>query len=70
MSNDIFCKSEDGVPREQQTNSVYSIPFKDLEQVDIRQTKCQFGTHFKEHQKNKLSFVGTCLENQPYNWVE
>ena len=53
MSNDIFCKSEDGVPQEQQTNSVYSIPFKDWEQVDMKQTKRQFGTHFKDHQKEK-----------------
>ena len=56
MSNDIFCKSEDGVPQEQHTNSVYSITCKDLEHVDTKQTKCQFGTHFKDHQK-------VCLAN-------
>lgn len=53
VSNDIFCKSEDGVPREKQTSSVYSIPFKEWEQVDMKQSKRQFGTHFKDSQKEK-----------------
>ena len=68
-------KPSDPVASEQRTDSVYSIPNKDCEHVYSGETKRQFDTRFEEHRKavflcKKLSLVGTCWPNQPYNWVE
>ena len=52
----IFSKPNDHLPREQWTDSVYSIPCKDCEHIFIRQTKCRFGRCLKEHQK--VVFIG------------
>ena len=52
------------------------IPYNDCDNEYIGQTKRQFGTRLKEHQKSgfslqkgKFSFIGAYLPNQPYNWV-
>ena len=53
----IFSKPKDHVPREQWTDSVYSIPYKDFKHVYIRQTKRQFGTCLEETTKRQSFFV-------------
>ena len=45
----IFAKPKDPITKEQQTDDIYSIPWNDCDNQYIRQTKCQFGTRFKEH---------------------
>ena len=47
----IFAKPKDSVTKEQQTDVIYSIPCKDCDNEYIRQTKRQFDTRLKEHQK-------------------
>ena len=47
----IFAKPTDPVTKEQLIDAVYSIPCNDCNNERIGQTKCQFGTHLKEHQK-------------------
>ena len=42
----IFSITKDHVPREQRTDYIYFIPWKDCEHVYIAQTKRQFGTRF------------------------
>ena len=66
----------DPVTKEQRTDAIYSIPCNDCDNEYIGQTKRQFGTRLKEHQKvvfslqkGKFSFIGAYMPNQPYNWV-
>ena len=47
----IFAKPKDPVMKEQRTDTIYSIPCNDCDNEYIGQTKCQFGTWLKEHQK-------------------
>ena len=47
----MFAKPTDPVTKEQLIDAVYSIPCNDCNNERIGQTKCQFGTHLKEHQK-------------------
>ena len=47
----IFAKPKDPVTKEQRTDAIYSIPFNDCDNEYIGQTKRQFGTRLKEHQK-------------------
>ena len=49
--NHIFGKPMDPVPKEQKSDAIYSIPCNDYNQEYIGQTKRQFGTRLKEHQK-------------------
>ena len=49
--NHIFAKPKDSVPKEQKSDAIYSIPCNDCNQEFIGQTKRQFGTRLKEHQK-------------------
>ena len=72
----IFAKSKDSVTKEQRTDAIYSIPCNDCDHEYIGQTKRQFGTRLKEHQKavffckkEKFCFIGAHTPNQPYNWV-
>ena len=58
------------------TEAIYSIPCNDCDNEYIGQTKRQFGTRLKEHQKSgflsqkrKFSFIGAYMPNQPYSWV-
>ena len=47
----IFEKPKDPVPKEQKSDAIYSISCNDFNQEYIGQTKRQFGTCLKEHQK-------------------
>ena len=47
----IFAKPKDPLTREQRTDAIYSIRCSDSDDELIRQTKRQFGTRLKEHQK-------------------
>ena len=47
----IFAKPKDPVTKEQQTDAIYSIPCNDCDNEYIGQTKHQFCTYLKEHQK-------------------
>ena len=47
----IFAKPRDPVTKEQRTDAIYSIPCNDCDDEYIGQTKRQFGTRLKEHQK-------------------
>ena len=47
----IFAKPKDPTPKNQKTHAVYSIPCSDCEKKYLCQSKCQFGTRLKEHQK-------------------
>ena len=49
--NNIFTKPKDPVTKEQRTDAIYSIPCNDCDNEYIGQTKRQFGTRLKEHQK-------------------
>ena len=72
----IFAKPKDSVTKEQQTDVIYSIPCKDCDNEYIRQTKRQFGTRLKEHQKavffckkeNSALSEHTCLTNHTIGW--
>ena len=50
----IFAKPKDRVPTDQKTHAVYSIPCGDCEKVYLGQTKRQFCTSLKEHQRAVL----------------
>ena len=58
------------------TDAIHSIPCYDCDNEYIRQTKCQFGTHLKEHQKvvffskmeNSALSEHTCLTNHTIGW--
>ena len=47
----IFAKPKDRVPTDRKTHAVYSIPCGDCEKEYLGQTKCQFCTRLKEHQR-------------------
>jgi hypothetical protein len=47
----IFTKAKDPVKTNQKTRTVYSIPCGDCEKECLGQSKRQFGTWLKEHQK-------------------
>ena len=67
----IFAKPKDPVTKEQRTDAIYSIPCNDCDNEYIGQTKRQFGTRLKEHQKavffckkeNSALSEHTCLTN-------
>ena len=46
-----FRQTKDPVMKEQRTDTIYSIPCNDCDNEYIGQTKRQFGTWLKEHQK-------------------
>ena len=62
--------------RIQQTDANYSIPYNDCDNEYIGQTKRQFDTHLKEHQKvvffckkeNSALWEHTCLTNHTIEW--
>ena len=47
----IFAKPKDPVTKEQRTDAIYFTPCNDCDNEYIGQTKRQFGTRLKEHQK-------------------
>ena len=51
-----LAKSKDRVPTDQKTHGVYSIPGGDCEKVYLGQTKRQFCTRLKEHQRAVSNF--------------
>ena len=67
----IFAEPKDPVTKEQRT-----ITCNDCDNEYIRQTKRQFGTHLKEHQKavffckkeNSALLEHTCLTNHTIGW--
>ena len=72
----IFAKPKDPVTKEQRTDAIYSIPCNDCDNEYIGQTKRQFGTQLKEHQKavflckkeNSALSEHTCLTNHTIGW--
>ncbi|CAH3112218.1 unnamed protein product, partial [Pocillopora meandrina] len=72
----IFAKPKDPVTKEQRTDAIYSIPCNDCDDEYIGQTKRQFGTRLKEHQKavflckkeNSALSEYTCLTNHTIGW--
>ena len=72
----IFAKPKDPVTKEQRTDAIYSIPCNDCDNEYIGQTKRQFGTRLKEHQKavffckkeNSALSEHACLTNQTIGW--
>ena len=71
-----LAKPKDPVTKEQRTDAIYSVPCNDCDNEYIEQTKRQFGTHLKEHQK-AVFFYGkedsalsehTCLTNHTIGW--
>ncbi|CAH3158084.1 unnamed protein product, partial [Pocillopora meandrina] len=66
----IFAKPKDPVTKEQRTDAIYSIPCNDCDNEYIGQTKRQFGTRLKEHQKAENSALSehTCLTNHTIGW--
>ena len=69
-------KPKDTVTNEQRTDAIYSPPCNDCDNEYIGQTKRQFGTRLKEHQKavfsrkkeNSASSERTCLTNHTIGW--
>ena len=65
---------KDPVTKQQRTDAIFSIPCNDCDNKYIGQTKRQFGTRLKEHQKavffrkkeNSALSEHTCLTNQPF----
>ncbi len=51
----IFAKPKDPIPTNQKTHAVYSIPCNDSEKEYLGQSKRQFGTRLKEHQKSNIN---------------
>ena len=72
----IFAKPKDPVTKEQRTDAIYSIPCNDCDHEYIGQTRGQFGTRLKEHQravffgekKNSALSERTCLTNHTIWW--
>ena len=73
----ISAKPKDPVKTNQKTYAIYSIPCGDCEKEYLGQSKRQFGTRLKEHQKAKrtstfsLYCSGGCLPINPmlsYYW--
>ena len=75
--NHIFAKPKDPVTKEQKSDDIYSIPCNDYNQNHIEQTKRQFGTRLKQHQKavtlskkdNSALSEHTCQTNHTIAWV-
>ena len=66
----IFAKHKDPLTKEQQADAIYSILCNDCDNEYIRQTKRQFCTLLKEHQKTgfllqkgKFSFIAAHMPN-------
>ena len=68
---------KDSVTKEQRTDAIYSILYNDCDNEYIGQTKHQFGTRLKEHQKavffckkekNSALSEHTCLTNHTIGW--
>ena len=61
---------------QQRTDAIYSVPRNDCDRQYIGQTKRQFGTRLKEHQKavffckreNSALSEHTCLTNLTIEW--
>ena len=74
--NNIFAKPKGPVPKKQKSDAIYSIPCNDCNQEYIGQTKRQFETRLKEHQKavslskkdNSALSEHTCQTNQTIAW--
>ena len=72
----IFAKPKDPVTKEQRTDAIYSIPCNDCDNEYIGQTKRQFGTRLKEHQRavfvckkeNSALSEHKCLTNHAIRW--
>ena len=72
----ICAKPKDPVTKEQLTDAIYSIPSNDSDNEYIGQTKRQFGTRLKEHQRavffcekeNSALSEHTCLTNHTLGW--
>ena len=72
----IFAKPKDPITKEQRTDTIYSIPCNDCDNEYIGQTKRQFGTRLKEHQravffckKENSALLGhTCLTSHTIGW--
>ena len=72
----ISAKPKDPVSKEQRTDAIYSITCNDGNNEYIGQTKRQFGTLLKEHQKavffckneNSALSEHTCLTNHTIGW--
>ena len=68
--------SKDPVTKEQRTDAIYSIPCNDCDIEYFGQTKRQFGTRLKKHQKavffckneNSALSEHTCLTNHTIGW--
>ena len=52
----IFAKPKDRLPTDQKTHAVYSIPCGNCKKVYLGQTKRQFCTRLKEHQRAVSNF--------------
>ena len=69
-------KSKDPVTKEQRTDAIYSLSCNDCDHEYMGQTKRQFGTRLKEHQKavffckkeNSALSEHTCLTNHTIGW--
>ena len=75
-SGHIFAKLKDPITNEQLTDVFYSIPCNGCDHEYIGQTKRQFGTRLKEHQRavsfckkeNSALSEHTCLVNLTIGW--
>ena len=73
----IFARPKDPVKTNQKPHAVYSIPCGDCEKEYLGQSKRQFGTRLKEHQKavstldngKSDSFSRTCVLHQTIDCV-
>ena len=52
----VFAKPKDRFPTDRKTHAVYSIPCCDCEKVYLGQTRRQFCTRLKEHQRAVYNF--------------
>ena len=69
LSNCIFAKPKDPVKTNQKTHAVYSIPCGDSEKEYLGQSKRQFGTRLKEHQKGKSALAEhVCYTKHEIAW--
>ena len=72
----IFAKPKDPITKEQRNDAIYSILCNECDHEYIGQTKRQFGTPFKEHQKavffrkkeNSALSEHTCLTSHTIRW--
>ena len=73
----IFAKPKDRVPTDRKTHAVYSIPCGDCEKEYLGQTKRQFCTRLKEHQKavsnlysSKSALAHVCKTSHKIAWED